>query len=74
MPMPAIRSATVSSIQLVASEPLIATQANPPVSRKSPVAMTFRGPMRSATAPAIGEMNIGVAKNGSRCTPVASGE
>jgi hypothetical protein len=33
----------------------------------------FARPMRSATAPAIGEMNIGVAKKGSRRTPVAAG-
>jgi hypothetical protein len=41
---------------------------------KRPVAMTGRRPMRSETAPAIGEMNIGVARKGSRRTLAETGE
>jgi hypothetical protein len=73
-PTPAIRRAMSSSAQFVESEPAMATQANPAVCKKSPVAMTGRRPMRSETAPAIGEMNIGVAKKGSRRTPAETGE
>jgi hypothetical protein len=63
-----------SAIQFVEREPLRATQASPAVCRKSPVAMTGRRPTRSETAPAIGEMSIGVAKKGSRRTPAETGE
>ena len=57
-------SALSAAAQVVESEPLKATQANPAVCRKRPVAMSGRRPMRSETAPAMGEMNIGVAKRG----------
>src|SRR5215813_4437051 len=57
-----------SSTQFVDSEPVMAAQASPAVSMNSPVAMTGRRPMRSETAPAIGEMSMGVAKKGSRRT------
>jgi len=63
-----------SSTQFVESEPLMATQTSPAVCKKSPVAITGRRPMRSETAPAIGEMNIGVAKKGSSRTPAETGE
>src|SRR6185312_12288785 len=48
--------------------------ANPAVCKNSPVTMTGRRPTRSETTPAIGEINIGVAKNGSRRTPAETGE
>jgi hypothetical protein len=73
-PAPAISRATSSSTQLVESEPLRATQANPQVCRKSPVAMTGRRPTRSEMAPAIGAMSIGVPKKGSRRRPAETGE
>ena len=74
MPMPATSSASMSSIQLVASEPRAATQVKPSVCSVRPVTITGRRPMRSETAPATGETSIGVAKNGSRRTPVETGE
>jgi len=73
-PTPAISRAMSSSTQFVDSEPLMAAQASPAVSKKSPVTMTGRRPMRSETAPAIGEMNMGVAKKGSSRTPAETGE
>ena len=74
MPMPAISSAMSSSTQLVASEPRAATQINPIACSARPVTMIGRRPIRSDRAPASGETNIGVAKNGSRRSPVPSGE
>jgi hypothetical protein len=73
-PTPAISRAMSSSTQLVESDPRMAAQASPAVSKKSPVAMTGRRPMRSETAPAMGEMTMGVAKKGSRRTPAETGE
>jgi hypothetical protein len=63
-----------SSAQLVDSESLAATQANPAACMKSPLTITGRRPTRSETAPATGEMSIGVAKKGSSRTPAATGE
>ena len=74
MPMPATSSATVSSTQLALREPRAATQMKPSACRVSPRTMIGRRPMRSESAPASGEMNIGVAKNGSSRSPVATGE
>ena len=56
MPMPETSSASVSSTQLVFSEPLTATQVKPAVSRASPVTITGRRPVLSDRAPASGEM------------------
>jgi hypothetical protein len=64
IPMPATSSASVSSIQLVVSEPLSATRVKPPLSRASPVTIQGRRPVLSESAPASGEMTIGIAKNG----------
>lgn len=74
MPMPATSRASVISIQLVLSEPRAATQVKPSACRVRPVTITGRRPMRSETAPASGETSIGVAKNGSRRAPAATGE
>ena len=74
IPMPATSSASVSSTQLVVSEPVSATQMKPALSRASPVTITGRRPILSDRAPANGEMTIGVAKKGSRRRPVDTGE
>ena len=74
IPMPATSSASVSSTQLVVSEPLTATQAKPTVSRASPVTITGRRPVLSDRAPASGEMIIGIPKKGSSRRPVDTGE
>ena len=73
IPTPATSSARSSSTQLVASEPRAATQAYPAVCSSRPRTMTGRRPMRSETRPAMGEMTMGVAKNGSSRTPEETG-
>ena len=73
-PTPATSNAMTSSTQLVCSEPRAATHAKPSACRARPVTMIGLRPIRSETAPANGEMSIGVAKNGSSRSPAEIGE
>ena len=74
MPTPATSSARPARPSSCSASRATATQANPAACRVSPMTMTGRRPMRSESAPASGEMNIGVAKNGSSRTPAQTGE
>ena len=77
--LPALLAGPVSAVSdkgynIGAKQPLTATQVKPTVSRASPVTITGRRPVLSDSAPASGEMIIGMPKNGSSRRPVDTGE
>ncbi len=74
MPTPDTSSASTTPTVLPVGDMVTATQTNPAACSSSPVTITDRRPIRSDSAPATGEISIGVTSQGSRRSPVTSGE